>query len=186
MKFNKLFLPALAIIGFLACDYIKGPGLPEGEEPEPTESTAPYVGHWLSECITGDTRVYTEIGSDLKLKIAYLEYPSANCTGEYELTNGTNTITEPVHVQNLTEEIVENIPNNFYVLKYTNVNDSSVQYVILFANESEHYDLSGFTNDHSTWNQWLGEGDVFGFSENPTTFDPTSHLKVHFTASELP
>lgn len=183
----KLFIYILApILMFTACEQLNSSGTTD-TDPNTAENGDPlYVGHWLSECITSDMRIYTEIGSDLKVKIAYLDYPSANCTGTYTLTDGTNTITEPVHVQNITEEAVTGLPNNLFILKYTNIGDMSAQYVVMYANDAEHYDLTGFTNPHSTWNQWQGEGDVFAFSENPATYTPTSHTKYHFTKSELP
>jgi hypothetical protein len=171
---------------FTSCEQLNKSGT-TGVDPNIAQNSDPlYVGHWLSECNSSDRRIYTEISSDLKVKVAYLDYSAANCTGTYELTDGTNTITEPVHVQNITEEFVESIPDNFFVLKYTNIGDMSSQYVVMYANDAEHYDLIGFTNPHQTWTQWQGEGDVFAFSQNPTTYEPTSHEKIHFSRSELP
>jgi len=174
----------IAVFFFSSCEKLNSDGTTNGDPN--TAIDALYIGHWLSDCMMTDTRVYTEIDPDLKVKIAYLEYSGANCTGTYELTDGSNPIQDPVHVQNITEEVVQNIPENFFVLKYTNIADLNVQYVVIYANDSEHYDLTGFTTPHSTWNQWLGEADVFAFSENPTTYEPNTHELIHFSRSELP
>lgn len=186
----KKFTWIVIVLALSSCDVIKGAGGGSGDTGEllNPDSDAVYVGHWLSNCIDGDTRIYTEIDAQLKNKVAYLQYSGASCTGTSNLTNGSVEIEEPEYLQNITEEVVEGIPDNFFVLKYTNINDSSVQYVVMFANDSEHYDLTGFTTSHSTWTQWQGEADVYGFADSPSTFTPTGfgHDKIHFTRSELP
>lgn len=165
-----------------------GAGAP-GESPLLTD--APYIGHWLSDCtdLGGGTvnRIYLEIEKEGKINLAILAYASPNCTGAHVLKdNSGNDITEAVYTQNVSEETVTEIPDNMYVLKLTDVNSSAVQYVVMYVNDVEFYELTGYTTPHSTWTQWQGEADVFAFSQNPSTYSPTTNDKYHFVKSELP
>lgn len=180
------------VISFAACSQINQSGSGGSDVTATTGSEDPmYIGHWLSDCVDlgggNVSRIYMEIGSDLKINLAFLTYTDVNCVGTYALTDNLgNTITEAKYTQNFSEEPVEDIPANFFVLKLTDITTFVVQYIVLYANDHEFYELVGFTTPHETWTQWQGEADVFGFGADPITYEPTTFTKYHFTKSELP
>jgi hypothetical protein len=187
---NKAWILSL-FLAITACKNIGGGLGGEPQELTPQGEDKPFHGNWLSDCVDlggGDiNRVYLEIGSDSKTNLAILAYASDNCTGAYVLKdNGGNDIDEPVYTQNITEETVTDVPANFFVLKIVDVNSSNVQYVVMYLNDVEFYELTGFTTPHDTWTQWQGEADVSQFATNPTTYDPTTFTKYHFIKSDLP
>ena len=187
----KKFLPVLLLIILASCDAINNSGTDGNLATDPSAQDAPYLGKWLSDCVNlgsgTKSRIYQEISDDFKIKLAYLTYEGTNCTGNYSLKDQSgNPVTEAQYAQNFEQEAVDSIDENFYVLQITAITNSSVQYVILYANDHEFYELTGFTNPHSTWNQWQGEADVANFVSNPTTSTANTFKKYHFTKSVLP
>ncbi|MEZ4846418.1 MAG: hypothetical protein R2877_05595 [Bdellovibrionota bacterium] len=81
-----------------------------------------------------------EISNTLEVSVALLTYAETNCTSSYELSDGNgNPVTEAQLVQQMSEETVENIPTNFYVIKTTSIATSASSYSILFLNDSEFF-----------------------------------------------
>ena len=119
MKFLSWFFIFVLLLN--GCDQLNSSGTTDLDSNTAGNKDPLYVGHWLSDCLTGQKRIYTEISKDLKVKIAYLDYSGVHCTGTYQLTDGTNAIEEPIHVQNISEENVKDIPSNFFVLKYFSI-----------------------------------------------------------------
>ncbi len=178
----------LGLVALSACKAISD----GASDPDPNANvTAPYIGHWLSDCtdLGGGSvnRIYLEINSNQTIDIAILSYQSTNCTGAYVLKNSSGiTITAPEYAQNFAEQTVTDIPSSFYVLNIVTIANSASQYVVMYVNDHDLYELTGFTNPHDTWNSWLGEADVSQFAANPTTYNPNTAIKYHFTKSELP
>jgi hypothetical protein len=187
---RSIYMISLTLL-MMGCGKLGSGGGAGGPNPQvPGVSDAPYVGKWLSDCINLGSgtinRIYKEIGTDLKVKVAVLTYAGANCTTTYTLEDENGTpVTEPQLSALLSEETVEDIPSNFFVVKTTSVT-SSVSYVVMYVNDSELYELLPFNNPHDTWNQWQGEADVAQFAMNPTTYNPLTYDKIHFARSELP
>lgn len=158
---------------------------------DPANTTPLYLGHWLSDCVDLGgglvNRIYQEVNSDKTIKIAILAYSGSNCTGTMVLKSQSGeTITEPQYAQDFAEQAIAEIPDNFYVLQITNVGSMSPQYVIAYVNDHDFYELTGFTTPHDSWNSWQGEADVSQYAANPTTYEPNTATKYHFTKSELP
>lgn len=188
---KKLVVCLCVTLMLVACKNIGGgAGDQQNQDPALLGDT-PYAGHWLSDCVDlgGGTvnRIYLEIATDGKTNLAILAYAGSNCTGAHVLKdNMGNMIDEPVYTQNITPETVSDLPDNIFVLKIVDVNTSNVQYVVMYLNDVEFYELTGFTTPHTTWTQWQGEADVFNFAANPSTYSPTTFDKFHFIKSELP
>ncbi len=189
--FPKMFLVCV-VLSFAACSQINQSGSGGSDITATTGSEdALYIGHWLSDCVDlgggNISRIYTEIESDLKINLAFLTYTDVNCVGTFTLTDNLgSTITEAKYTQDFSQEAVTDIPDNFFVLKITDITTFAVQYVVYYVNDHEFYELIGFGTPHDTWTQWQGEADVFNFAVNPFTYEPTTFTKYHFTKSELP
>jgi hypothetical protein len=194
MRTNKIsFLIIFLLPFFVSCAKVSNGGGTSDPNANSPGDPLPYTGHWLSDCVdlgsgTVD-RIYLEIGTDGKVNLAVLVYTGTNCTGTHVLKdNSGNDVTAAVYTQNISAETVTDLPDNLFVAKITDINTSVVQYVVLYVNDAEFFELTGFTTPHDTWTQWQGESDVFGFNANPMTYTPTdpTHIKYHFLKAELP
>lgn len=189
---NRSYVVILCLLfSLISCKGINRGGTAANATTDGTDTAPLYLGHWLSDCVDLGgglvNRIYQEINSDKTIKLAILAYPNTNCTGVHVLKNQNgDAITEPEYAQDYAEDVVTDIPDNFYVLQIANVGSLSSQYAVVYVNDHDFYELTGFTNPHDSWNSWQGEADVSQYAMNPTTYDPSTATKYHFTKSELP
>jgi hypothetical protein len=156
--------------------------------PDPLES---FYGTWLTDCLDFGGGEYVQLFANPKsngeLKLVLLTWNEVGCEGTYSMSDFEgNPLDGPTHLINYEVEDVSDIPDDFFVLKTTNVGDSSVTYAIFYIQDDEFYNLSDYSVAHDTWEEWLEEDDVAGFAADPVNYSPTVKGVIHFNSSDLP
>ncbi|MEZ4845569.1 MAG: hypothetical protein R2877_00920 [Bdellovibrionota bacterium] len=161
----------------------------KGEMPDPI---AALYKNWLSNCVNfggGEVNQVFATFDDNQPLTANLTWSDPGCMGTYDLFDVLNNpIAQPTHSQNIQHRPVLGIPLGMFVLKVTTISTNDVVYVLIHYNSvtDEFYELVPFAQNHANWSDWLLEDDVSDFADDPAAAMPGSHIKFHFTNSDLP
>ena len=161
----------------------------KGEMPDPI---AALYKNWLSNCVNfggGEVNQVFATFDDTQPLTANLTWSDPGCMGTYDLFDVLNNpIAEPTHSQNIQHRPVLGIPLGMFVLKVTTISNNDTLYALIHYNSvtDEFYELVPFAANHANWSDWLLEEDVSDFADDPAAAMPGSHIKFHFTNSDLP
>jgi hypothetical protein len=160
-------------------------------EPEPTDPLASLYGHYLLECFDfgGGPRnqLFAKLNTSGELETVVLTWTADNCEGTFTLSNfNGDPLVEPEHRQDFEYFEVDGIPENFYVLKITNTDDSGITYGVFNKAGTKMHALTDITTFPKTWEKALENADVEEFANNPATATPDTYGILHFNEGELP
>lgn len=160
---------------------------PSSQDPTIVDPLLSLYGNWLTECVDfggGEkNEIFANIRSDGSINLAVLSWANDGCSGPYTLSNfNGDPLTGPETLNTFELEDVSDIPDDFFVLKLTNTDDSGITYGIFHVLNDEFFILNDFETSHKTWDGWLNEDDVSGFVEDPEGYVPLVKSVIHFNA----
>lgn len=150
-----------------------------------------FIGSWITPCMDmgggAVNQIFSSVSDTGAIKVAVLTHNVVGCTGGYTMTDSNgNPVTEPAHTVDALEKAVLGIPSGFHVLETNTIPVTTPNYVLIYLNGSNFYELVGFTAFHINWSDWLAETDVPGFVASPASFTPTTMQHLPFSKGSLP
>lgn len=157
-----------------------------------------FFQQWLSNCVTfndgegnpeAQGEIFFEPTTDGKMYIALVTYSEADCQGGVTLMDFEgNEIEDPEHVNNFETIAIENIPDNFFVLKVVEVGEQDDEgFFLIRINGNNLHMLTEFNTAFDTWDEWLANTDVAGFVDSPSGYEPESDdlLRLSFVPDDF-
>lgn len=160
-----------------------------------TGEAALTVGKWRSEtCFLADVSLsfqfVVQIKSSGELSQAFKKFDTADCTGPYSFVNpidGSPTTTLIPAIQ-LEPVALEGAPANFVAMKTTNLDESGVDYVVMYVGDvpdTFHVFTEIPTNPGPEWSDWItAHPTLADFVTDPT--DPMVENTIHFVPTADP